>query len=194
VQQDEYRISPMKAADLRALAHPLRLQLLELLRAEGPSTASQLGRRLGESSGSTSYHLRALHRAGMIEEDEQRNGRERWWRRVPGRTLVPNSLDPAVEGRERTDLQAAHAKIESVLVQRDEDALEQWQAVRYTLPLDWQDATYIGNLRIWATADELRGLMATLLAAAERYRRAPEDRPDGAREVHVTLRLLAQKG
>jgi DNA-binding transcriptional ArsR family regulator len=45
---------------LRALAHPLRNALLALLRSEGPSTASRSGQRLGESSGSTSYHLRQL--------------------------------------------------------------------------------------------------------------------------------------
>jgi DNA-binding transcriptional ArsR family regulator len=38
----------MTAAQLRALAHPLRLQLLQVLHAEGPATASQLARRLGE--------------------------------------------------------------------------------------------------------------------------------------------------
>ena len=47
--------TPMGAAQLRALAHPLRLQLLQVLSAEGPATASQLGRRLGGSSGATSY-------------------------------------------------------------------------------------------------------------------------------------------
>lgn len=193
MQPDDYRISPMTAAELRALAHPLRLQLLQLLRAEGPATASQLARRLGESSGATSYHLRALNRAGMIEEDERTRGRERWWRRVAERTLVPNSLDPSLEGRERTAVQAAHAKIESVIVQRDERGLEQWQSIRYELPLEWQDATYLGNLRVWVTAEELRELMTTLLASAERYRRSPGERPVDAREVHVTLRLLVQE-
>ena len=48
---------------LRALSHPLRLRIVEVLR-EGPATASALGRRLGESSGATSYHLRALAKAG----------------------------------------------------------------------------------------------------------------------------------
>src|SRR3954462_6217649 len=42
-----------------ALAHPLRFQIWEILR-EGPSTAARLARRLEESRGSTSYHLRYL--------------------------------------------------------------------------------------------------------------------------------------
>src|SRR5689334_14550913 len=108
----------MTAAQLRALAHPLRLQLLQVLHAEGPATASQLGRRLGESSGSTSYHLRALHRAGMVEEAEQRNARERWWQRTPGRIVIPNSVPADASDAERAELQAAHAQIEGILVSR----------------------------------------------------------------------------
>src|SRR5437763_14688176 len=99
----------MGAAQLRALAHPLRLQLLQVLQAEGPATASQLGRRLGESSGATSYHLRALHRAGMVEEAEQRNGRERWWKRAPERVGIPNSVTPEPSDSERAARQAANA-------------------------------------------------------------------------------------
>lgn len=63
---------------LRALAHPLRGRLLGLLRTDGPSTATRLGRQLGESSGSTSYHLRQLEAYGLVGE-ARREGRERWW-------------------------------------------------------------------------------------------------------------------
>ena len=66
---------------LRALAHPLRNRLLGQLRVNGPATASQLGRAVGESSGSTSYHLRQLAAYGFVEEVEgQGTARERWWR------------------------------------------------------------------------------------------------------------------
>ncbi|WP_312888656.1 winged helix-turn-helix domain-containing protein [Nonomuraea rhodomycinica] len=66
---------------LKVVAHPLRVRLLGLLRAEGPATASELGRVVGESSGSTSYHLRVLAKYGFIEEDPDRHdARERRWR------------------------------------------------------------------------------------------------------------------
>lgn len=65
---------------LRALAHPLRGRLLGLLRLDGPSTASRLAVRIGESSGSTSYHLRQLAAYGFVAEVQGRgSGRERWW-------------------------------------------------------------------------------------------------------------------
>ncbi len=66
---------------LRGLVHPIRLRLLTLLQEEGPATASQLGRRIGQSSGVTSYHLRILADRGFIDDDADRgNGRDRWWR------------------------------------------------------------------------------------------------------------------
>jgi DNA-binding transcriptional ArsR family regulator len=65
---------------LRALAHPLRVRLLGLLRLDGPSTASRLAEKVGESSGSTSYHLRQLAQHGFVAEVPDRGtGRERWW-------------------------------------------------------------------------------------------------------------------
>ncbi|MEU3022479.1 ArsR/SmtB family transcription factor [Nocardiopsis alba] len=70
---------------LRGLAHPLRARILDELQMRGPATATLLGERLGESSGSTSYHLRQLFRYGFIENDPERSGgRERWWRIRPG--------------------------------------------------------------------------------------------------------------
>ena len=184
---------PIDAAQLRALAHPLRLQLLQVLHAEGPATASQLGRRLGESSGATSYHLRALHRAGMVEEAEQRNARERWWQRTPERLIIPNSVPPEASDAERAELKAAHAQIESILVDRDEQALGRWMEIRYDLPLEWQDAQWIGNLRMWATADDVQQFVAAVLELAQPLRKAPKSDEPERREVHFTLRVLPQE-
>jgi DNA-binding transcriptional ArsR family regulator len=183
----------MKAAQLRALAHPLRLQLLQVLHADGPATASQLARRLGESSGATSYHLRALHRAGMVEEAEQRNARERWWQRSPEHLLIPNAVPPDASDSERAELQAAHAQIESIFVERDEQALRRWTEVRYDLPLEWQDAQWIGNFRMWATAAEVRQFVTTVLDLAQPLRKAPANGDSDRQEVHFTFRVLPQQ-
>lgn len=84
---------------LRALAHPLRLRLLGLLRVAGPATASELARQVGESSGSTSYHLRQLARYGfVVEDEEQPSKRERRWRAAHQVTSWDNAdfaADPA---------------------------------------------------------------------------------------------------
>ncbi|MFI9560533.1 ArsR/SmtB family transcription factor [Nonomuraea endophytica] len=76
--EEGYRITDPEV--LKAVAHPLRVRMLGMLRADGPATASQLARRVGESSGSTSYHLRELAKYGFIEEDHSTDGRERRWR------------------------------------------------------------------------------------------------------------------
>jgi DNA-binding transcriptional ArsR family regulator len=71
----------LDARGLKALAHPLRVRMLGTLRNDGPATATQLAQRLGESTGTTSWHLRQLAEHGFIEEDPDRgNKRDRWWR------------------------------------------------------------------------------------------------------------------
>lgn len=186
-------LARMGAAQLRALAHPLRLQLLEVLHDEGPATATRLARRLGESSGATSYHLRALHRAGMVEEAEKRNGRERWWQRTSERLLIPNSVPPQASDEERRELQSAHAAIESIIVERDESALQRWTEIRYDLPLEWQDTQWIGNFRIWATQPEARAFVMSVLELAQPLRKPPEGADAERQELHFTFRVLPQE-
>lgn len=66
---------------LEALAHPIRSRILDLLRIEGVATSTTLARRINESSGTTSYHLRRLAEVGLLVEDVDRGSRkERWWR------------------------------------------------------------------------------------------------------------------
>ena len=77
------RARPIGGEELKAFTHPLRMAMYSALRDYGPATATQLARRLGESSGQTSYHLRQLERHGFVEDDpEHAGGRERWWRPV----------------------------------------------------------------------------------------------------------------
>src|SRR5579862_8518083 len=72
------QISDPKA--IRALAHPLRLDLLELLSATGPATAAHCGRVLGQSQASCSFHLRQLAKYGFVEEAVPgKDKRERRW-------------------------------------------------------------------------------------------------------------------
>ena len=89
---------------LKAVSHPLRLSLLAQLRANGPATASELGRALGESSGSTSYHLRQLERFGFVgDADEQPSGRVRRWQALHDSTSFPSGLAELDGGREFVD-------------------------------------------------------------------------------------------
>ena len=99
---------------LKAVSHPIRNRLLAALRAHGPATASELGRRLGESSGSTSYHLRQLERFGFVaDDDEQPSGRERRWRALHDLTSFPPALVATPAGRELVD-QVSRRQMESL--------------------------------------------------------------------------------
>ena len=67
------------------------MQIYDILSQYGPQTASSLAERLGESSGATSYHLRALAAHDLIREVEGRGtGRERWWERPKGGVSFAN--------------------------------------------------------------------------------------------------------
>src|SRR3954465_1992598 len=101
------------ARALRALSHPRRLELLALLRFEGESTATLLARRLGESSGATSYHLRQLAQHGFIEEAPARGGRERYWRYRERPVTLP------APARETAAERAAAARLMGELLGRE---------------------------------------------------------------------------
>lgn len=168
---------------MRALAHPLRLTLLEVLR-EGPSTASRLARDLGESSGATSYHLRALAKAGLIEEAAGRGrGRERWWRRATRRILIPTgAVDP--EGR------ALEARVRAVFLARDDDVLRRFHAHEPELETSWREAAFVGNWSVELTADEVTALGRRILDLVAGLRRPATELPVGTRRVVVTFRAL----
>lgn len=74
---------------LRALAHPLRLRMLNLM-WPGPMSAAELARELDISHALASQHLRRLDAAGLVElaeERTRRGGRERRYRTVHGSPL-----------------------------------------------------------------------------------------------------------
>jgi DNA-binding transcriptional ArsR family regulator len=65
---------------MRALTHPLRLDLMELLSAEGPATAAACGRALGVPQANCSFHLRQLAKYGYVQEAAPgADRRERRW-------------------------------------------------------------------------------------------------------------------
>ena len=171
--------------EIRALAHPLRLRLLELLR-EGPSTASILARRLNESTGATSYHLRELHRFGFLDEDSERGrGRERWWRRRERMLLV--GPQPGVDDPES---EAAFAQLRSIFLERDAAALDRF--VRSERVDPWKQAAMIGNWNVYATPEEIEALTRQVVALIDELRRPAAGAPETAEHVHVSFRALPQ--
>jgi helix-turn-helix protein len=175
---------------LRALAHPLRGKLLAALRLDGPATASMLGRRYGESSGSTSYHLRMLARYGFVEDDPGHPGaRERWWRAAHDFT----EWQPAAFfGAEPGEGEAARLFLRRVLADYMRwqaqwiDELETWEPA-------WQEAAELSDLAMRLTPTQLRALNDELLETINRYRKAGPD-GEGAERAIVLLHSFPQKG
>lgn len=165
---------------LRALAHPRRIALLGLLRREGPLTATQAAALLpGESSGSTSYHLRQLARYGLVEEAPGGTGRQRPWRATSFFTSWPD-VAPTPE------LADAAAELELFVAERQFEGLARWIATRRDEPVEWQEAAAHGDALLYLTADELARLRADLHRLAEPYLDRlgePRRRPDGSRPV-----------
>jgi predicted ArsR family transcriptional regulator len=166
------------ARELRALAHPTRMALLDLLVSEGPMTASQCGERLGESAASCSYHLRQLAKFGHVHEAEGGTGRERPWRiRKEGISWDENGASPAEK--------AAGRLLGEVV---DEQRFEAWRSFRDRFdaePAAWQSASFSSDVAAWMTVDELVTLTQRLYDLFEPYTRRddPAERPAGARPV-----------
>jgi DNA-binding transcriptional ArsR family regulator len=74
-----------KPEQLKALGHPLRVRVLEMLGQEGEwqLTNRELAQRLGVDPGHLHFHVRMLLRAGLIElADSAGRGREKPYRAV----------------------------------------------------------------------------------------------------------------
>jgi DNA-binding transcriptional ArsR family regulator len=164
---------------LRALAHPVRIQLLGLLRRDGAMTASEAARRLGESSGSTSYHLRQLARFDLVEESGTGRGREKPWRATALFTSWPDV--PETE-----ELELASQEFARFVLGRYVRHLEEWIDRHPDETPEWREAASFGDSILYVTVDELAALRETLLQLGEPYVERlshPELRPDGARLV-----------
>jgi DNA-binding transcriptional ArsR family regulator len=175
----ERQIELSDPAALRALAHPLRIRLVALLRREGTLTASEAGRRLGESSGSTSYHLRQLERYGLVEEADARWGRERPWRATALYTSWPSAP-------ESEELAEASLVLDRFVVHRYAERLSEWIERRRAEPREWVEASAFGDSLLYLDRAELEALRDSLQALAEPYLDRIADptlRPPGARPV-----------
>ena len=69
---------------MRALAHPVRLDVLDAMRNEGELTATRAAELLKQSPGNMSWHLQTLAKYGFIVEAEGGKGRSRPWKIAPG--------------------------------------------------------------------------------------------------------------
>lgn len=182
----------LDATSLRGLAHPLRVRLLGLLREHGPSTATGLSRRVGQSSGVTSYHLRQLEAYGFIEEDTSRgNRRERWWRARHRMTEFQHDEDAGPEARLLGDEYLRG--VGRGYAERLGHFLDGLETVEEDLGRDWASAWTIGDYALALTPESAKELIAEIEALLERFPRAvPGAQADGLERVVVQYQVLPQ--
>ena len=165
---------------IRALAHPLRLELLDHLGDVGEATATQCAEHTGETVANCSFHLRTLAKAGFIEPAPSR-GREKPWRPV-SRTRQFD-VDPSDPASYR-----AVSELVGLQVLREAERFREFMATETRVPDGWHDTVTLTTSSFWATADEMRELVETVTRLTDRFDGRAEDpalRPDGARHARL---------
>lgn len=169
---------------IRALAHPLRLELLELLGDVDEATATECANHTGESVASCSFHLRMLAKYGFIEQAKRR-GREKPWRlSIRSHRLLPSSDTPG-------SLSAVGAVGEMLLL-RETERISRFFRRAHEEDEAWVLATTLTTATHWLTLEELRELVAEIEAVADRFSDRITDRsarPAGSRKVRMLAAL-----
>ncbi|MGH8876191.1 MAG: winged helix-turn-helix domain-containing protein [Stackebrandtia sp.] len=182
---DEKQNWPMRRIEdpqpLRAMAHPLRIRLSELLAAHGPATATELAQRVGHSPANCSWHLRQLAAGGFIEEAEGGTGRQRIWKLIPGgNSYRDNYEDP--------EMSEAAAVAGSIQLQHEVGEFREWRATRHADSREWVESAFSNQSLLWLTPEELdelgKQVMDLYTRGIERHIK-PETRPEGARPIRL---------
>jgi DNA-binding transcriptional ArsR family regulator len=172
---------------LRALAHPVRLRILDRLQRHGPATATQLSAHVGASPSVVSWHLRHLAGFGLVKDwDGATSKRERWWQAAARGFRV--DLPDDAEG------QAAARQLGAAMFRQYSGLPEQWLA-RDEPRLDtrWRRLGGLANTRIVVTEAELRELEDAVQRLIAPYvRRKAKRPPEGARGVRLLRYILPE--
>lgn len=160
---------------IRALAHPVRMDLIQYLDDVGEATATQCAAHLGETVANCSFHLRTLAKAGFIEPAPAR-GREKPWRMsADDRTMSFERGNPASR--------LAVTELAGLAMLREVDRVRTFMQQIDEPPPEWADTFSVLQSSFWATAEEMAQLVRDAAALTDRFagRKDPARRPEGAR-------------
>src|SRR3954451_16689053 len=136
---------------MRALAHPVRISLLEALTEHRQLTATEAGEIVGESPANASFHLRQLAKYGFVEEAEGGTGRRRPWKRKHlGMRFTEVHSDP--------ETAAAARELSRMWSHRYLSRAEQGLEENRSQPDDWREALGWNQMGMYLTAAELEQL------------------------------------
>lgn len=147
---------------IRALAHPTRLALLEILAVDDEATATRCAELSGQSVASCSFHLRTLARHGFIEAVPAR-GKQKPWRLTSLRQEIAHDRDAETD--------AAGAAFDEFFLGHEFARLRAWMHRRGQIDDDsdaWRRASLMAGATAWLTVDELAQIRDEVDALIER--------------------------
>ena len=166
--------------EIRAIAHPVRIALLEALSREGPLTATQAADIMDESPANCSFHFRTLAKYGFVEEVPGGSGRARPWRRV--------SLGQSIDLGEGTEAGVAAQAFAHLAEERTFDRVRAYINNSTSHPKEFQDSAFIADWLVYLTADELAEVRDVVVEQLSKFRARTQDkalRPEGSRAVQL---------
>ncbi|MCX5409116.1 helix-turn-helix domain-containing protein [Streptomyces sp. NBC_00335] len=178
----------LDTAALRVLAHPLRLNVLTLLRERGPSTATRIADELGINPGAASYHLRRLGAGGLIVEEPGRGtGRERWWKSAHRQSIH----DPASAPAEQREAGRAYAQAVALAAA---DRLRRAAHEVPLLPREWLDVATYSDFLLYLTPGDVDRMRAEIFQVISRYRHGADEAPEGSSPVALQVQAFPVPG
>jgi hypothetical protein len=172
------------ALRLRALAHPVRWKMIDVVTSEGSATATRCAEVTGESVASCSYHLGILGKYGYLEQVQGSTGREKPWQAT---SALQGDMSPAPEDAE-AGLAAEAAAV--AFIEHETERTKIRLRRSHLEPPEWRATNLVGASTMYVTASELSEIKAELVALMCRYVDRDADqavRPADARLARVFI-------
>lgn len=169
---------------IKALAHPLRLALIDLLGQHDTLTAAEAARTLGTTAANCSFHLRQLAKHDFVEAVKVSSRREHPWRlKYLGITVADDA------GEVTTGFNALAEQVTNAIVER----YRAHRRFATQLPSPWRDVCGLSEGTGWLTVAELTELdqlFDQLVELATARAHGYEETPEEARRVDIAKFVL----